>query len=88
MLHRKGDRTRQLSVGVFGVSLHLWRGIVPSPLYAPLNATRFVASFRAYSRCQDANYSGGVPFLESESPALLSDSHRRLRNEPLYARGI
>ena len=49
------------------------RGIVPSPLYAPPNATRFVASFRTYIRCQDANYSSGVPFLESESPALSPD---------------
>ena len=44
-----------------------------SPLYTTLHVTRFVASFRTSRRCQDANYSGGNPFLESESPALSPD---------------
>ena len=80
MLHRKNNCSRQLSkVPLFSVEHphtvkgDRLRGIVTSPLYAPLNATRFVASFHTYIRCQDANCSSGIPFLESESPALSPD---------------
>lgn len=48
MLHRKGDRTRRFSVGVFGVALHLWRGIGfhLSMRRSPLPLVAFVSLFR------------------------------------------
>lgn len=75
MLHRKGDRTRQLSVGVFGVSLHLWRGIVPSPLYAPVKPALCAPTLYKFivpmpSAINSTNFSSLV------STALFPESNR------------